>query len=109
MFHALIATHFPTALVGFVLGCCLLFIPTGVQSSTTHSVTLQWKPNADSDVAGYKVYQGITPGSYGLSIDVGNTTTYTARHLRAELRYYFSITAYDNSGNESPPSAEVSQ
>lgn len=109
MFHAFFATHFSKTLAGLVLGCCLLSTPTGVQSATPNSVTLQWNANADSDIAGYKVYQGITPGSYGLSIDVGNTTKYTAHNLQAGLRYYFAITAYDNSGNESPPSPEVSR
>ncbi len=55
------------------------------------------------------MYQGTTSGSYGPSIDVGKVTTYTASNLQASLTYYFAITAYDTSGNESLPSNEVSQ
>ena len=108
MSHAFIATRIPKTLTGIVLGCCLIFTPTGVQSATANSVTLQWGANSESDLKGYKVYQGTTSGSYGPSVDVGNTTIYTARNLQAGVRYYFAITAYDNNGNESPPSIEVS-
>jgi hypothetical protein len=55
------------------------------------------------------VYQGTTAGSYGPSIDIGNGTTYTASNLQTGLTYYFAITAYDASGNESSPSNEVSK
>jgi len=96
-------------LTGFGLWCCLFLLPTAVHSATTNSATLQWAGNSESDLAGYKVYQGTTVGSYGLSSDVGMVTTHTASNLQAGLTYYFAITAYDASGNESPPSNEVSQ
>ncbi len=95
-------------LTGFGLWCCLFLIPTAVQSATTNSATLQWAANSESDLAGYKMYQGTTSGSYGLSADVGKVTTYTASNLQTGLTYYFSLTAYDTSGNESLPSIEVS-
>jgi len=96
-------------LTGFGLWCCLFLIPTAVQSATTNSATLQWAANSESDLAGYKIYQGTTSGSYGLSVAVGKVTTYTASNLQDGLTYYFAITAYDTSGNESPPSFEVSK
>jgi len=96
-------------LTGFGLWCCLFLIPTTVHSATTNSATLQWGANSESDLAGYKVYQGTTVGSYGLSSDVGKVTTYTSSNLQAGLTYYFAVTAYDTSGNESPPSIEVSK
>ena len=109
MSHVLTAIRTPKALAGFVLGCCLVFTSTGVQSATANSATLQWVANSETDLAGYRVYQGTTSGVYGLSVDVRNTTIYTAPNLQAGVRYYFAITAYDNSGNESLPSIEVSQ
>ena len=109
MSHVFTAIRIPKTLAGFVLGCCLAFTSPGVQSATAHSATIQWAANSESDLAGYKVYQGTTPGVYGPSVDVGNTTIYTAQNLQAGRRYYFAITAYDNAGNESLPSFEVSQ
>jgi fibronectin type 3 domain-containing protein len=95
-------------LAGFGLWCCLFLIPIAVHSATTNSATVQWAANSESDLAGYKVYQGTTAGSYGPSVDVGNTTVYTAQNLEGGLTYYFAVTAHDTSGNESPPSDEVS-
>ena len=73
------------------------------------TTTLTWDPNTEPDLAGYKVYQGTTSGSYGPSIDVGNTLLYTASNLQPGGTYYFAPTAYDTSGNESIPSNEISQ
>ena len=101
------ATLIPKILGGFVLGCCLGFIPSAVQSATANSATLQWAANSEPDLAGYKVYQGTTAGSYGPSIDVKNVTTYRPSNLQVGHTYFFAITAYDLSGNESPPSEEV--
>jgi chitodextrinase len=70
---------------------------------------LQWAANSESDLAGYKVYQGTTPGSYGPVVEVGNTTVYTAQNLQGGLTYYFAVAAHDTSGNESAPSIEVSK
>jgi Bacterial Ig domain/Fibronectin type III domain/Divergent InlB B-repeat domain len=96
-------------LVGFGMWCCFFFLPNVVQSATANSVMLQWEANSESDLAGYKLYQGTTAGSYSVSTDVGNVTTYTKSNLQAGLTYYFAITAYDLSGNESYPSSEESQ
>jgi len=96
-------------LTGFMLGCCLGLIPPAVHAATTNSVTLQWAANSESDLAGYKVYQGTSTGVYDQSIEVGNVTTYTKSNLQAGLTYYFALTAYDVSGNESYPSPEVSK
>ncbi len=109
MSHVFTATLTPKVFVGFVLGCCLILTPNIVHAAPTNSATLSWGANSESDLAGYKVYQGSTSGSYGPSINVGNTTVYTANNLQAGLTYYYATTAYDTSGNESPPSIEVSK
>ncbi len=80
------------------------------------SVTLGWNPNPDSDLAGYRVYYGITSGQYqqarGQGIDVGMTLTPSEpaaaiSGLQVGRTYYFSVSAYDSSGNESELAAEV--
>ncbi len=109
MSYVFTATLTPKVFVGFVLGCCLILTPNIVHPAPTNSATLSWVANSESDLAGYKVYQGTTSGSYGPSVDIGNTAIYTAQNLQAGLTYYFATTAYDSSGNESLPSLEVSK
>jgi hypothetical protein len=81
------------------------FFPTSVVAS---ALTLAWDPNTEDDLAGYKVYYGLQSGNYDSVIDVGNVTEYTVTDLTSETRYYFVVTAYDTSLNESGFSEEVS-
>ncbi len=75
------------------------------------SATLTWNPNTDTDLGGYKLYIGTGSGSYTFAgpFDVKQATTYTVSNLPRGQTYYFAVTAYDMSGNESPYSAEVSK
>ncbi len=77
-------------------------------SSTIHAAQLTVAWDASSGAAGYKVYYGTAPRSYGNSIDVGNVTQRTLTGLTAGQRYYIAATTYDSSGNESTYSSEVS-
>jgi hypothetical protein len=69
-------------------------------------VTLSWDPNSESDLAGYRIYYGTSSRTYDASIDAGMATTLTVTGLGLET-YYFSATAYNSSGAESPFSNEV--
>ena len=60
-----------------------------------------------TDLAGYKIYYGTSSGSYTQNINVNNVTTYTVPNLTDGLTYYFAVTAYDTSMNESGYSNEV--
>ena len=71
-------------------------------------LTLAWDPNTEPDLAGYKVYYGTRSGNYDFVTDVGGITQYTVTGLKPETRYYFALTAYDASWNESDFSGEVS-
>ncbi len=72
------------------------------------SLRVTWEANAEPDVAGYKVYYGTSPHEYLQVLDVGNVTGAEVPNLTAGMRYYFAVTAYDSSGNESLFSSEVS-
>lgn len=83
---------------------------------TAGVATLSWNPpttNVDgtvlTDLAGYKIRYGTASGNYSQTIDVGNVTTYTVPSLVDGSTYYFAVTAYDTSGNESGYSNEVSK
>ncbi len=69
-----------------------------------NEVTLQWKPVAEADIAGYSVYYGTESGRYiGTAgdqpspIDVGNTTSVTIERLENGTLYFFSVVSYDSS------------
>jgi hypothetical protein len=70
--------------------------------------TVTWTANSEADLAGYKLYVGTTSGVYTRTIDAGNATAY-AITLPKGVTYFFSVTAYDRSGNESARSGEFSR
>lgn len=80
---------------------------TNITSKPTGTATLAWtapSTNADgsplTDLAGYRVYFGTTPGVY-TSLDVGKVVSYEMGGLTKGQTYYFAVTAYNSSGNES--------
>jgi hypothetical protein len=90
-----------------LISCFLLSPPH--PADATQDVLLTWNPNSENDLAGYLVYSGTTSGIYGLPIDTGLNTSHTFSGLLEGLTYFFTVTAYDTSGNESVPSLEVSK
>ena len=75
-------------------------------------MTLTWTANVELDLAGYKIYVGTNSGTYsfpGSPFVTGKVTSYTISNLPKGQTYYFAISAYDNAGNESVLSAEVSK
>lgn len=74
----------------------------------TNTATLEWDAVNDPNLAGYRVYVGLFPGSYAVSENAGLSTTYTVTGL-GNGTYYFAVTAYDASLNESVYSDEVSR
>jgi hypothetical protein len=79
-------------------------------SGTAHagSVTLAWDRSQEPNIAGYRVYYGTTSRHYTAMRSVGNSTTATITLLEPGVTYYFAVTAYDTSGNESAYSQEIS-
>jgi len=78
--------------------------------------TLAWDPptisaggSAATTISGYKVFTGTAPGSYSRTENVGNLTSWTVTNLADGATYYFAVTAYDNAGNESSFSNEISK
>ena len=78
-------------------------------STTGTTAALAWNANAESDLAGYKVYSGTSSGRYGAPVDVGKITSYQFSNLKLGTTYYFAVRAYDVNGNESLLSSEVSK
>jgi hypothetical protein len=82
--------------------------PPPPPSPTNGTATVTWAANSESDLAGYKLYVGTSSGIYNRTIDVGKVTSYSIS-LPKGSTYFFVLTAYDNSGNESGRSAETSR
>lgn len=83
-----------------------------VAPATAADVVLNWNPNSESDLAGYKVYQSTISGQYGAPVaTLGKvvTSTLALPQLAVDATYFFVITAYDLAGNESGKSNEVSK
>jgi fibronectin type 3 domain-containing protein len=75
-----------------------------------HAANVQttWNANVEADLAGYKVYCGTASKVYGAPVDVGKVTSYTqVLAPNVGTTYYFAVTAYDTSGNETAKSVEV--
>jgi hypothetical protein len=91
--------------------------PRQIPVSLTLSVTaagmanLTWNASTESDLTGYKVYRGTASGTYGAPLTTlpKTMTSYTTTGLQTGTTYFFVITAYDSSGNESTFSNEVSK
>lgn len=82
------------------------------QPQLTGVVTLAWDPPTDesgspiSALAGYRLRYGTAAGTYTTTVDIGTATSCTVSDL-ASGTYYFTVTAYDSSGNESDYSNET--
>jgi len=88
-------------------GIFLFLLLGSTRSSQAANVLLSWNANTEPDLAGYKVYYGNSSRNYGTPINAGNATSYTVTGLTPGT-FFFAITAYDTSGNESGFSAEAS-
>ena len=89
-------------------------------------VTFVWDANVESDLAGYKIHYGTATGVYTQVIDIGSEEAAAGRNPACSVpynpsdsvcceytieldsgTYFFAATAYDDEGNESGPSAEL--
>lgn len=81
--------------------------PSGVSfksSRQEYNTTVTWKPNAEPDVAGYRVVWRETYQPFWLrGVDVGNVTEYVMKGLSKD-DYFFAVQAIDKDGNASAPS-----
>jgi uncharacterized membrane protein len=88
-------------------------IPVSLTLSATAAgtATLSWNAGSESDLTGYKVYRGTASGTYGAPLTTlpKTTVSYTTTGLQTGTTYFFVITSYDSSGNESTFSNEVSK
>ena len=77
-------------------------------------ITLQWNANRETDLAGYKVYYGISSKNYTRSVVIGlaaephtEIVNYKLTGLTKGQKYHIVVTAYNTYGYESTFSNEV--
>jgi hypothetical protein len=98
--------------------CCLLAFVFMISGCGTNSpgvpirTHLEWttptthqdgSPLSPSDIGGYRLYYGTTPGTYLDSIETGTATSVLVPelHIPAGRVYYVSVTAFADGGLES--------
>jgi chitodextrinase len=76
-----------------------------------NTAALEWNAVTFPTLSGYRVYFGTASGNYqqapGAGVNVGNVTNFTVTGLGNATTYFFAVTAYDGSNNESGYSNEV--
>jgi hypothetical protein len=85
----------------------VVLVITAAQIVQAAAVKVSWQSNSESDLAGYRVYYGTSSRSYSMTKDVGLVTSTDINGLNNGTNYYFAVTAYDASGNESTQSQEI--
>lgn len=92
-------------IVAGLLALCA--IGAGVRDAAAATMRLSWASDTEADLSGYRLRYGTAPGSVDAEFDAGRATNAQVSGLSRGVTYYFSVVAYDLSGNESTPSTEV--
>lgn len=82
--------------------------PVGIRTiSLDNSVEIRWIDNQETDISGYKIYVSNSfNGRYDL-LGSSSKTSFVDRGARNGITYFYAVTAYDFSGNESELSRDV--
>jgi len=86
-----------------ILSTAYIFLGISFSTCFAASVQLQWDPNTEADLAGYKVYYAVDNSTLTSSIpvDVHNQPVVTVSGLDPGASYSFAVTAYNSAGLES--------
>ena len=88
----------------------ILVVPVPATGELPAHLELSWAISPETDVAGYNVYRSEQAGAPGTRLNTQLLLTPAFRDMNVESgrQYFYSVTASDRSGNESPPSDPVS-
>jgi hypothetical protein len=90
--------------IGIFFIAALSFCGTAMGSQ---DVTLAWDPSGDTNVVGYAIYYGTNSSNYTARLDAGGNSAISVSGLTEGVTYFFVVTAYDATGDESDPSNEI--
>ena len=89
-------------------GLVVVLIPA--QGAAPASLDLSWSISAENDIAGYNIYRSEQEGVPGekQNPDLLRTPAFRDMNTMPGHRYFYTVTAVDRVGNESPASAVAS-
>lgn len=91
-----------------VAGLLALIAPFAFpEPAAAATLRLSWSSDSEADLSGYRLRYGTAAGAVDAQVDAGGATSVNVAGLFPGVTYYFSVVAYDASGNESAPSTEV--
>jgi hypothetical protein len=83
-------------------------VPAGARATaTSNSVELSWDADTDPDLAGYRVYRAAPGAPFQKIADTSTVPAYSDHAVEPGKAYRYSVSAVDQSGNESTRSPEV--
>ncbi len=83
-------------------------VPEGVGAvAGLSSIDLSWTPDTEPDLRGYYVYRSEAGGPFVRQGDVVQTPSWSDHSVRSGAQYRYEVSAVDQKGNESRPSAPV--
>jgi hypothetical protein len=88
----------------------LLVVLVPAQAGAAARLELSWAISPETDLAGYNVYRGDNESTPGNRVNTELLLTPAFRDMTVQpgRRYFYSVTAVDRAGNESPLGAVVS-
>ena len=93
-----------------ILSTWFIFLSSIMAFGAERTINFAWDAGPEADLAGYRIFQSQTPGLYNYAdpaIDVDATQTSASTTITVEGRYYWVARAYDEAGNESEDSNEL--
>jgi hypothetical protein len=89
-------------------GLVVVLVPA--QEATPAHLELSWAISPETDIAGYNVYRSEEAGVQGTrqNTELLIAPAFRDMNIQPGRRYFYSVTAVDRSGNESPASGIVS-
>jgi len=86
-------------------------IPRGVRSITgNNEITIEWFPNSEHDLAGYRIWKGGDGQNFDLLKEVSMSKSlieqYIDQNAQNGVTYHYAVSAFDINGNESDLSPE---
>lgn len=97
----------PTRPISIYIMATLIIVMTSLGSAAAFEIVLQWDPNSEDNLAGYKLYYGTASRTYNMVVDVGKSESVSIAGLDANRPYFFAVSAYDTSRKESGYSDEI--
>jgi hypothetical protein len=104
--------YYSDALSGYSIDNIAPGVPGGLSAlASAEGITLTWLPNSEEDFQYYGIYRSTNPDFEPDAMDsytyATADTSFTDSVVTIDITYYYRISAFDYSGNESGYSAQV--